>query len=337
MDNPVTMVLDFPLSIVVAVPLLSFLLSFFAILWLIKIKADWVLDQPNERSLHLAPVSRIGGLGLLSGVIVSWLCFSVAIPDSILMGIGLLMVISLADDVRRVPVWCRLMVHAVVAISFSIGFLSDAYGWGVMLLMAVAVIWMSNLYNFMDGSDGLAGGMAVIGFGIYGWLAYAADNNDFAAVNFSLAAAAVAFLMHNFYPARIFMGDVGSIPLGYLAAVIGVLGWLDHLWSLWVPVLIFSPFIADATVTLMKRVFQGKRIWQAHREHYYQRMVQSGLGHRDTALVAYGLMLAAGASAVWANAQDVALQVRIVAVWGCVYLALMILSDRSQKIPPGRG
>lgn len=337
MDDPVTMVLDFPLSIAVVVPLLSFFLSLFSISGLIKIRADWVLDQPNERSLHLVPVSRIGGLGLLAGVIVSWLCFSVAIPDSVLMGIGLLMVISLADDVWRVPVWCRLMVHTAVATSFSIAFLSDTYGWGLVLFTAAAVIWMSNLYNFMDGSDGLAGGMTVIGFGTYGWLAYAAGNNDFAAVNFSLAAAALAFLIHNFYPARIFMGDVGSIPLGYLAAVIGMLGWFDHLWSLWVPVLIFSPFIADATVTLMKRVFQGKIIWQAHREHYYQRMVQSGLGHRNTALVAYGLMLATGASAVWANAQDVALQIRIVAVWGCVYLILMVISDRSQKTPPDRG
>ena len=331
------MVLDFSLSIAVAVSLLSFLLSFFSILWLIKIKADWVLDQPNERSLHLTPVSRIGGLGLFFGVIVAWLSFPVAIPDSVLMGVGVLMVISLADDVWRVPVWCRLMVHAVVAISFSIAFLSDAYGWGLVIFAAVAVVWMSNLYNFMDGSDGLAGGMTVIGFGIYGWLAYAAGNNDFAAINFSLAAAALAFLIHNFYPARIFMGDVGSIPLGYLAAVIGVLGWLDHLWSLWVPVLIFSPFIADATVTLMKRLFQGKRIWQAHREHYYQRMVQSGLGHRGTALAAYGLMLATGASAVWANAQDAALQIRIVAIWGCAYLVLMVMSDRSQKTLPGRG
>lgn len=337
MDNPVIMVLGFPVSIAVAAPLLSFLLSFFFILWLIKVRTDWVLDRPNERSLHSVPVSRIGGLGLLLGVVAVWLCFSITIPNTVLIGVGLLMVISLADDVWRIPVWCRLMVHTVVAIGFSIVFLLDAYGWGLVIFTVVVVIWMSNLYNFMDGSDGLAGGMTVIGFGVYGWLAYVAGNNNFAVINFSIAAAATAFLIHNFYPARIFMGDVGSIPLGYLAAVIGLLGWLDRLWSIWVPVLIFSPFIADATVTLIKRLFQGKRIWQAHCEHYYQRMVQSSLGHRNTALVAYGLMLTTGASAVWANAQDVALQIRMAMIWGSVYLVLMVVSDWHHKTHSDQG
>ncbi|MBY0473523.1 MAG: glycosyltransferase family 4 protein [Nitrosomonas sp.] len=337
MDNPVIMVLGFPLSIAVAAPLLSFLLSFFFILWLIKVKADWVLDRPNERSLHSAPVSRIGGLGLLLGVVATWLCFSITIPNAVLIGIGLLMVISLADDVWRIPVWCRLMVHTAVAIGFSTAFLLDAYGWGGVIFAVAAVVWMSNLYNFMDGSDGLAGGMTVIGFGVYGWLAYVAGSNNFAVINFSIAAAATAFLIHNFYPARIFMGDVGSIPLGYLAVVIGLLGWLDRLWSIWVPVLIFSPFIADATVTLIKRLFQGEIIWQAHREHYYQRMVQSSLGHRNTALVFYGLMLTTGASAVWANTQDVALQIWMAMVFGGGYLVLMVISDWYYKTHSDRG
>ncbi|PSJ18167.1 MraY family glycosyltransferase [Nitrosomonas supralitoralis] len=319
--------LSFPLSITVAAPLLSFLLSFFSILWLITVKNDLFLDQPNERSLHRVPVSRIGGLGLLFGVIATWLCYSITIPDSVLIGIGSLMVISLADDVWRAPIWCRLMVQTVVAVWFSMSLLLDVYGWGFVAGTVVAIIWMSNLYNFMDGSDGLAGGMAVIGFGVYGWLAYVAGANDFAVINFSITAAAMAFLMHNFYPARIFMGDVGSIPLGYLAAALGVLGWLYHLWSMWIPVLVFFPFIADATVTLIKRLLQGKKIWRAHREHYYQRIVQSGFGHRNTALAIYGLMLATGASAVWTNEQDMAIQIRVVMVWGSIYLVLMGVSD----------
>lgn len=329
--------LGFPLSITVAATLLSFLLSFFSILWLITVKTDLFLDQPNERSLHRVPVLRIGGLGLLFGVITTWLCFSITIPDSVLIGIGLLMVISLADDVWRAPIWCRLMVQTVVAVWFSMALLLGVYGWVFVAGTVVAIIWMSNLYNFMDGSDGLAGGMAVVGFGVYGWLAYVAGDNDFAVINFSITAAAMAFLMHNFYPARIFMGDVGSIPLGYLAAALGVLGWLNHLWSMWMPVLVFFPFIADATVTLIKRLFQGKKFWQAHREHYYQRMVQSGLGHRNTALAIYGLMLATGASAVWANEQDVAVQIRVVMVWGSIYLVLMGVSDWNHRTHSDQG
>ncbi|MBK6957573.1 MAG: glycosyltransferase family 4 protein [Nitrosomonas sp.] len=330
------MVLGSPLS-TVAAPLLSFFISFVSILWLIKKKADWVLDHPNSRSLHSVPVSRIGGVGLFFGIITTWLCFSVVMPVTIWVGIGLLVAISFIDDVWHAPVWCRLLIQSIVAAGFSMALLLEPYGWMMVLCTAVAVVWMANLYNFMDGSDGLAGGMTVIGFGYYGLIAYLAGNNDFAVLNFSIAAAAGAFLLHNFYPARIFLGDVGAIPLGFLAAALGILGWMDNLWSLWVPVLIFSPFIADSTVTLIKRLLRGKKIWQAHREHYYQRLVQSGFGHRNTALSAYALMLTVGASAVWAGRQDPAVQSWIAMLWGGFYFLLMFISDWNQKYYSNRG
>jgi len=330
------MVLGSPLS-TVAAPLLSFFISFVSILWLIKKKADWVLDHPNSRSLHSVPVSRIGGVGLFFGIITTWLCFSVVMPVTIWVGIGLLVVISFIDDVWHAPVWCRLLIQSIVAAGFAMALLLEPYGWMMVLCTAVAMVWMANLYNFMDGSDGLAGGMTVIGFGYYGLIAYLAGNNDFAVLNFSISAAAGAFLLHNFYPARIFLGDVGAIPLGFLAAALGILGWMDNLWSLWVPVLIFSPFIADSTVTLIKRLLRGKKIWQAHREHYYQRLVQSGFGHRNTALSAYALMLTVGASAVWAGRQDPAVQSWIAMLWGGFHFLLMFISDWNQKYYSNRG
>ncbi|MBY0484030.1 glycosyltransferase family 4 protein [Nitrosomonas sp.] len=330
------MVLGSPLS-TVAAPLLSFFISFVSILWLIKKKADWVLDHPNSRSLHSVPVSRIGGVGLFFGIITTWLCFSVVMPVTIWVGIGLLVAISFIDDVWHAPVWCRLLIQGIVAAGFAMELLLDTYGWTMVLCSAVAVVWMANLYNFMDGSDGLASGMTVIGFGYYGLIAYLAGDNDFAVLNFSIAAAAGAFLLHNFYPARIFLGDVGAVPLGFLAAALGILGWMDNLWSLWVPVLIFSPFIADSTMTLIKRLLRGKKIWQAHREHYYQRLVQSGFGHRNTALSAYTLMLMVGASAVWACRQDPVVQSWIVMLWGGFYLLLMFISDWNQKYYSNRG
>ena len=330
------MVLDFPVAIAAA-PLLSFVLSFFSILWLIKRKAGWGLDHPNARSLHAVPVPRTGGLGLLSGVIAAWLCFSAAIPPIIWAGTVVLMVISLLDDIRHVPVRYRLLIHTLVASAFSAVFLLPAHGWLIALGVMAAVIWMCNLYNFMDGSDGLAGGMAVIGFGYYGLFAYIAGDHDFAVVNFSIAAAALAFLLHNFHPARIFMGDAGAIPLGFLAAALGIVGWLNQLWSLWVPLLIFSPFIADATVTLGKRLLRGEKIWQAHRGHYYQRLVQSGLGHRNTALLGYALMLAAGGCAVWAGTQGLRVQGWTATGWGSFYLIFMFIVDRNQKNQSNRG
>ena len=124
------------------------------------------------------------------------------------------------------------------------------------------------------------------------------------------------------------MGDTGSIPLGFLAAVLGIAGYLESVWPWWFPLLVFSPFIADASVTLLKRALRRKKIWQAHREHYYQRLVQIGWGHRKTAWIEYALMLAAGASALWAIRQDAPLQLALLVCWGVIYLLAMIIFDR---------
>jgi UDP-GlcNAc:undecaprenyl-phosphate/decaprenyl-phosphate GlcNAc-1-phosphate transferase len=329
------MVSDFPL-VIVAASLLSFVVTFFLILWLIKGQANWVLDYPNSRSLHSVPVPRIGGLGLLLGIMLAWFLFSAVLPLALWVGVVLLVLISLVDDIWHVPVWCRLLIQSMVAAGFAIIFLLDTYGWAVVLLVSMAIIWMSNLYNFMDGSDGLAGGMTLIGFGYYGLFAFLAGSYEFAMVNFSIAAAAMGFLYHNFHPARVFLGDAGAIPLGFLAAVLGILGWLDGLWSLWLPILVFSPFIVDSTATLIKRFVRGEKIWHAHREHYYQRLVQSGFGHRNTALSAYVLMGMVGASAVWACNQDLAVQGQVAMLWGGVYFLLMFASDWYQKHYLGR-
>lgn len=323
------MILGFPMPIVAA-SLLSFAVTFFLILWLIKGRTNWVLDYPNSRSLHSVPVPRVGGLGLLLGVLISWLFFSAALPFSIWLGIVLLIPISLLDDIQQMPAWCRLLAQCIAAATFSLLLWQDGLNWLVILLVLVSIIWMSNLYNFMDGSDGLAGGMTIIGFGYYGVIALLAGSHEFALINFSIAAAATAFVYYNFYPARIFLGDVGAIPLGFLAATLGIMGWIDGLWTLWLPLLIFSPFIADASVTLIKRFIRGEKIWQAHREHYYQRIIQSGFGHRNTALASYLLMIIAGASALWAGNQALAVQSQVALIWSGAYLILMFTFDWHQ-------
>ena len=315
----------FPL---VTAPLFSFAVTLALIWWLIRGNTFKVLDHPNSRSLHTKPVPRTGGIGLMLGVLASWALLPTALPLPVWMGIGLLMAVSLADDMFGLPIWWRLMMHGAAAAWFSTALLAGTHGWMIAAAAAVAIVWVTNLYNFMDGSDGLAGGMTLIGFSCYGLTAWLAGNETFAMINLCIAAAAAAFLLFNFHPARIFMGDAGAIPLGFLAAVFGVMGWIDGLWPLWLPLLVFSPFIADATATLAKRSLRGEKIWQAHREHYYQRLVQSGFGHRNTALFGYVLMLAAGASAVWAVGQDAAVQLGVGMAWGGAYLVMMFVSDR---------
>ncbi len=219
-------------------------------------------------------------------------------------------------------------MHGIAAFGLSQYLFFDSDNWLTIFATSVMMIWMTNLYNFMDGSDGLAGGMALIGFGYYGLCATLVGNHEFAIINFSIAAAALAFLFYNFSPASIFMGDVGAIPLGFMAAALAILGWANDLWSIWLPLLTFSPFIIDATLTIAKRGYRGKNIWQPHCQHYYQQLIKSGLGHRNTALLYYILMLAVGASAIWAEFQGDLAKNIVGITWICIYLGLMLYVDR---------
>ena len=316
-------------------PLIAFTITFTLIWWLIRGNVLRVLDHPNPRSLHTISVPRTGGLGMVLGVLISWVFLPGILPLSVWLGVALLALISFADDIFGLPALGRLLIHVLIAVWFSVALLFEAHGWMIVTIIAISTIWMINLYNFMDGSDGLAGGMTLVGFSCYGVTAWLAGNELFAMINFCIAAAAAAFLLFNFYPARIFMGDAGAIPLGFLAAALGVTGWTNGLWSLWLPILVFSPFIADASVTLVKRTLRGEKIWQAHREHYYQRIVQSGFGHRNTALLGYILMFAVGISAIWAMRQDAAVQLGVGTAWGTFYLIVMLVSERYLERRPG--
>ena len=124
------------------------------------------------------------------------------------------------------------------------------------------------------------------------------------------------------------MGDAGAIPLGYLAAVLGISGWLRGDWPLWFGLVVFSPFIIDATVTLAKRGLRGVRVWHAHREHYYQRLVQSGWGHRKTMFAEYGLMLLCSALAVCGIRGAALQQSAVVGGVALLYVVLIVAFER---------
>ena len=275
---------------------LSFVVAFVAVRVLLSRFGAFVLDEPNARSLHQRPVPRTGGIAVLLGAVVS-LAFGAAplwLPVALALLLG---VVSFIDDLHRLPTIVRLAAHLGVAGVLVWYVLSPMHPVEIALLIG-AVAWLTNLYNFMDGADGMAGGMATIGFGAYALGAWLSDELALTIFCVALCAASAAFLIHNFPPARIFLGDVGSIPLGFLAAALGIVGWRNDAWPLWFPVLVFGPFIADATLTLLRRLIRGARVWEAHREHYYQRMVMMGLGHRGTALLGYGLMIVCAAAAL---------------------------------------
>jgi len=182
---------------------------------------------------------------------------------------------------------------------------------------------MTNLYNFMDGADGLAGLMAMIGFGAYAAGAAAAGAWALAATACTIASAAAGFLAFNWPPARVFLGDAGSIPLGFLAGVLGLHGVATGTWPLWFPALVFSPFIVDATFTLLRRALRRERVWTAHREHLYQRLVLCGWAPRELAGASAALMLGVAVSALLALRSGEMLRCGIIVAWTLLYLLLL--------------
>lgn len=319
-----------------------------------------LLDHPNERSLHAEPVPRTGGLAILSSlaigmlltVFLAYVSGDVAIiqtKTNLWFVVALLVIagLSLWNEWRELPQGVRLGIHGLAAaIVLAAGLRVSAFcipligewplGLLAVLLNMLFLLWMTNLYNFMDGMDGFAGGMTVVGFGFLSYFGWTSGDAFIGLVSLLTVCAAAGFAVHNRPPARIFMGDAGSILLGFLAGAISVMGIHHGSFDFWVPVLIFSPFIVDATITLFRRLLRGQRIWQAHREHYYQRMVLLGWTHRQTVMVEYCLMIAGGVSAVVYGHAGETLRLIILLGWVFVYTSLAIAVRLAETRSNGR-
>ena len=306
------------------------LLTFVLLAVLLRYRS-FALDRPNERSLHTRPVPRVGGLAVICATAISWTLVLEAIPKVIWMPAAALFLLSLADDLVDLPVLARLFAHMLAALLVGIGLILPHAGLAAALVVSLAIAWMINLYNFMDGSDGLAGGMTSFGFLGYGVAAWTGGAYEMAFACMSVSAASAAFLWFNFHPARVFLGDSGSVTLGFLAAALGAHGWLQGLWPLWFPALVFSPFLVDASVTLARRTLRREKIWQAHREHYYQRLVRAGWGHRRTALAEYVLMAGCMLTALAGIQAPRIVQGMVLAAWALCYLVLAMLVDRAWR------
>lgn len=287
------------------------------------------LDATNRpNAMHATPVARIGWIGVLMGTLTAILLAKSALPASILLIALGLCAISAIDDLRGLPVWIRLGSHLLAAIAAATilaaifampeaanpaqtfwpkptGSPSSAFFFILVLVWVLVLSWMTNIYNFMDGANGLAGFMGVIGFGAMALLANVSNTpsiaaNEIANTCAAICGAMIGFLFFNFPRARVFLGDAGAIPLGFLAAAIGIYGTLHKVWPWWAPVIVFSPFIVDATVTLLKRTVRRERIWQAHRQHYYHQLILTlGWSHTRTAIAYALLMLACASWTLW--------------------------------------
>jgi UDP-GlcNAc:undecaprenyl-phosphate GlcNAc-1-phosphate transferase len=309
-------------------PIASALVTLLFIVGMLKAGDRLPLDVPNRRSLHLRPVPRSGGIAMMAGIFVGFALMQT--PLVVVLPAALLVAFSHFDDARGLPIPLRLGAQLTAAAGFAYGAL-PLLGLPALALAVLCILWATNLYNFMDGSDGFAGGMTVLGFSFLGAGAWMSGDQALLVDCAVVAAAAAAFLLFNFPPARLFMGDAGSVPVGFLAAALALAGWRDGDWPLWFPVVVFAPFVADASLTLLKRIAAGERVWQAHNKHYYQRLVRMGWSHRGTALAEYALMLACGAIALWALRQSAFLQAAAIVGLAALHAALALWVDSAWR------
>ena len=241
-------------------------------------------DAPNERSMHRVPVPVGGGLAIVATALILWPLWqgTVSNPHLLLLasfaGLGAL---SWIDDRRALSPAIRLSAQAVAVVLCLASLAPEARVLPVVpiaverVLTGLAWLWFINLFNFMDGIDGLAGSEAIaVALGYLLLLTFAGLDGPLWHLALIVAAAAAGYLFWNWHPAKVFMGDAGSIPLGFL------LGWLMldlALSGYWAAALILPLyFVADATFTLFRRGLRGEKPWHAHREHFYQRAVLGG-------------------------------------------------------------
>jgi Fuc2NAc and GlcNAc transferase len=272
-------------------------------------QAHGLLDLPNERSSHSVPTPRGGGLAIaavvLAGLVLLALMGRVGPRLALALGGGgaLVAAVGWVDDRRGLSVSVRLMAH-VAAAAWTVAWLRGMplltvgagavhLGVGGALLAVLGVVWLTNLYNFMDGIDGLAAAEAVT-VGLLGTLLLAPREPSLALVALLLAAAAAGFLVWNWSPARLFMGDVGSGFLGFFFGGLAMASENVHAVPALLWLVLLGPFFVDATVTLLWRMARGERWAAGHRSHAYQRAVQAGWSHRRVTGAVIGLSAGLG-------------------------------------------
>jgi UDP-N-acetylmuramyl pentapeptide phosphotransferase/UDP-N-acetylglucosamine-1-phosphate transferase len=299
------------LIVVIVIAAASYLLGFPVAKTLARLGA---IDKPNVRSSHSLPVVRGGGIAIMlvvlsGGLAVGWR--SGVVP--VLMGLAFgLAVLSFWDDLRPLRPAIRFGGHALAAIGvlyalnwprFSLDLTSQpGVAWPALVSALFLFLWLTgytNAFNFMDGINGLAAGQAIVtglGTALLGavvsgqwsvvssrWSVVSGQSSMVSPpvlLSLVIAGACAGFLPHNFPKARMFMGDVGSAPLGFLLAALVVWIARDYGWWLLIPLgLLHANFVLDTGLTLARRILRGERWYEAHREHFYQRLIRAGKSH----------------------------------------------------------
>jgi UDP-N-acetylmuramyl pentapeptide phosphotransferase/UDP-N-acetylglucosamine-1-phosphate transferase len=273
-----------------------------------------ILDHPNERSSHSSPRPRGGGVGIVIVVVAGTLLLDHAAIGALWPWLAAAIAIAVTgwiDDVRSLPTGLRVTVHliagigAVLAYGGFAGLSQLSFGLLAAPLTVLWIVGLTNAFNFMDGIDGIAGAQALMAGAA--WAVIADHRHDAVLLHAALliAAASAGFLLHNWSPARIFMGDVGSTFLGFTLAVVPLLSGAGRRDAL-IPALIVWPFVFDSGFTFLRRLGKRENVFAAHRSHLYQRLTIAGWSHARVALLYMAFAAVGGAAAVGVDRGELA-------------------------------
>ncbi len=289
--------------------LLSFILTLGVIQFYRRFAMHYgIIDMPSERSQHRVPMPRGAGICFYLGVTLTLALLyfmrqlSLTFTLPVFLGGSLVMLLGYWDDLKSVPATVRLSVQFLVSL-FVIALMTNGFAeeieisflpsWPLLtsLFCILYVVWFINLYNFMDGSDGLATLVGIVASAIFSACSFFLGNIDVAIVYAVLAFSLFAFLTLNWHPAVVFMGDSGAYFLGFVFGAFALLTKLVYDASLYIHLIVFGMFVVDATWTLIVRVARGERPSQPHKQHAFQKMVAAGYTHPQVALFYASVMI----------------------------------------------
>lgn len=310
---------------IIAAMLLAFTMALVLTPWVKSRALAWgAVDKPDQRKVHSKTMPRMGGVAVyLAFVAGSLLALPLGLPlMGLLLGATMITLLGIVDDIRGMSPWIKLlgqMASAAMVIPFGIRveFITNPLNGDLIYLGAAAipltVFWLVaviNAINLIDGLDGLAGGVACIAsltMAAVAWTQLAVlglpGQGDVIVLSLILAASLLGFLKHNFHPATIFLGDSGSMLLGYSLGIISVLGLTKSATaiSVLVPIVILGLPLLDTTFAVLRRFVGHKPIFYPDREHLHHQLMARGFSHRKAVVTMYALSILMGISAVALN------------------------------------
>lgn len=334
--------------------IISYLLGVFIVPFVIYFsKINNLVDKPNERKIHHAPISRLGGIAIWLSAMLTFLMLVVLsyypygkLLSGILLGSSLMFLLGLVDDVFGLNAKFKLLIQISIAtivflLGVSVSAIYNPFGDPIQLnaiaSYIITVLWIvgvSNALNFIDGVDGLAGSIVTISAVTLGLIAVtiAPTNAISALIAFILAGSMLSFLTYNFHPAKIFMGDSGALFSGFLLATLSITGVMKTpALTMIVPVFILSVPILDITFSSLRRIMKGKSPFTPDAEHIHHKLLHAGFSQNQTVLTLATIAVVSGAIASFIVSSSVTKYFIYAIGISAIMLFLSFLSSRVKR------